>query len=280
MIRGTRPDNPLTALEGSSIDRTEWRPDRILFVLCDKDLADRWLKLSVMDRSIKQRLSHLIAHINRGTWDPETARVEFDSRGHRVNGMHTLLAISKTGISQVVGVRTGRRLARYIDSNTPRSIPDLLPYCPELAQSLVGLTKSAVKTVTSLINFQSGRAMPLDDVTTSIDRHPEFVWVACRFPAKMRGVSSAPVLLALSEYSLRNKVLAEVFGMHLFAGPSQGAPSQPLKLRDWLLTTNRSQGKSVGGLEVYGKSVYAMDCHYRGQEFRALLCARQGWSDQ
>ena len=241
-----------------------------------KATAERWLReLNSGNRHVRpSNLVYLKRLIEAGEFDGEHPQpIVFDENGNLADGQHRLTALVKSEVDSVkIHLRCGMpaRLREHIDRGIPRSLCDVVLFVDQPTLNL------RISTIISTWWYLESTGGSVGKITPELahgifDTHKESItWAGQLFMSTQRGVTRAPVCVALAQLYERDFNVALTFSSVLLDKTGELSGCQPArKLRDFLLSMRSSGGMSIN-IEIHRKAVHCMKAALAGQNVNKI----------
>ncbi len=225
----------------------------------------------------RRKRSSLVLYLQRqienGEWQPDHPQpLVFSDQGRLIDGQHRLYAIANSGETVIANVVIGVRdaLREYIDTGISRQLEDRVSFSPDHV-----LNHHIAKIINQWFNLAKRGGKPTPSEALDVfNEHREAIMFAVVYAARhLRGLSAAPVIVALAQMWEKDSDKADSFAANLYS--PEGQLQQARRLREYLISTSMkgmTSGESMRK-QVYLKSIGAMRAYMEGRTVSVLRSA-------
>lgn len=269
--RATQPSNKLAFIPNIfDLDMKQAYSGQVS--ISPEDAALLLPEYNVRNRRLRSGLvEYLSRQIKNHEWQPDHPQpIVFSVSSRMIDGQHRLHAIANSGMTVYAMVTTGVRdeLREYIDTGISRGLEDRVEFSTDHGEN---------KRIATLVNqwylierwaHKYGRPTPAEALTLFASHKPAFVFVANLAGNKKRGVTVAPVLVALAQMHERDDGKAEQFRDSLTSVDGDVQPAR--RLREYLISHASMSSGAGQMMERYSKAVSAMKAAMEGRHVTIL----------
>jgi hypothetical protein len=217
-------------------------------------------------------VEYLLRQVENDEWQPDHPQpIVFSDAGRLIDGQHRLEAIAESGRTVVARVLCGVRdgLREYIDTGISRQLEDRVTFSPDLTENKrIAVLLNQWRSLDG--NRPRGKVTPAEAMNLFVAHRAALLFASGYMGRKQRGVTSAPVMVALAQFWERDAERAEQFADALMSPDGDVQPARRLREHVISLSGKGLTSGATARLALYLRSVGAMKAHMEGRTVAAL----------